>query len=124
MSLVEGTTLLFSLSAWSQNFSSLARPVSSEDSSSDAPLESVPANAIVAGVRDPAKNEGAVKALRDNGIEVRAADYTQPATLASAFAGVDRLLLISMASAVCSTAMSSMRTSASISGAVTRTSRN
>lgn len=61
----------------------------------DALLESVPASAIVAGVRDPAKNEGAVKALREKGIEVRAADYIQPATLASAFAGVNRLLLIS-----------------------------
>lgn len=61
----------------------------------DALLESVPASAIVAGVRDPARNEGAVKALRGKGIEVRAADYTQPATLASAFVGVDRLLLIS-----------------------------
>ncbi len=61
----------------------------------DALLESLPASAIVAGVRDPAKKDGAVKALREKGIEVRAADYTQPATLASAFAGVNRLLLIS-----------------------------
>lgn len=61
----------------------------------DTLLQTAPASAIVAGVREPAKNEGAANALREKGIEVRAADYTQPATLASAFAGVDRLLLIS-----------------------------
>ncbi|WP_144109362.1 SDR family oxidoreductase [Paraburkholderia sp. BCC1886] len=58
-------------------------------------LESVPASAIVAGMRDPARNEGAANALRDKGVAVRAADYTRPETLASALAGVDRLLLIS-----------------------------
>jgi len=61
----------------------------------NALLETVPASAIVAGMRDPAKDEGAANALREKGIEVRVADYTQPATLASAFVGVDRLLLIS-----------------------------
>jgi NAD(P)H dehydrogenase (quinone) len=59
----------------------------------DALLETVPAGAIVAGVRDPAK--AAAVALRDKGVEVRIADYARPETLASAFAGVDRLLLIS-----------------------------
>ncbi len=59
----------------------------------DALLETVPASAIVAGVRDPAK-EAAV-AIRDKGVEVRVADYARPDTLASALAGVDRLLLIS-----------------------------
>lgn len=59
----------------------------------DTLLETTPASAIVAGMRDPAKAEG--NALREQGVEVRAADYSRPETLASAFAGVDRLLLIS-----------------------------
>ena len=59
----------------------------------DALLETVPASAIVAGVRDPSK-ETAV-ALSDKGVEVRVADYSRPETLSEAFAGVDRLLLIS-----------------------------
>ncbi len=59
----------------------------------DALLETVPANAIVAGVRDPAK-EAAI-AIRDKGVQVRIADYSRPETLASALAGVDRLLLVS-----------------------------
>jgi NAD(P)H dehydrogenase (quinone) len=59
----------------------------------DTLLETLPASAIVAGVRDPAK-EAAV-ALRDKGVAVRVADYARPETLASALAGVDRLLLIS-----------------------------
>jgi NAD(P)H dehydrogenase (quinone) len=61
----------------------------------DTLLETVPANAIVAGMRDPAKDEEAANALRQKGVEVRTADYSRPETLASAFAGVDRLLLIS-----------------------------
>ncbi len=61
----------------------------------DTLLETVPASAIVAGMRDPAKDEGAANAFRKKGIEVRTADYSRPETLASAFAGVDRLLLIS-----------------------------
>ena len=61
----------------------------------DTLLETVPASAIVAGMRDPAKDEEAANALRQRGVEIRAADYTQPETLASALAGVDRLLLIS-----------------------------
>jgi len=56
-------------------------------------LETVPASAIVAGVRDPTKE--AARALRQQGVEVRTADYSRPETLASAFTGVDRLLLIS-----------------------------
>lgn len=44
--------------------------------------------AVVALVRDPAK-------AVDLGVEVRAADYDQPATLAEALKGVDVLLLIS-----------------------------
>lgn len=61
----------------------------------DTLLETVPASAIVAGVRDLAKDEEAANALRKKGIEVRAADYSRPETLASAFTGADRLLLIS-----------------------------
>lgn len=59
----------------------------------DVLLESVPANAIVAGVRNP--DTDAAAALRRKGVDVRVADYTQPDALASAFSGVDRLLLIS-----------------------------
>ncbi|MGH6647375.1 SDR family oxidoreductase [Aquabacterium sp.] len=61
----------------------------------DALLETVPASAIVAGVRDPAKDEAIANALRRMGVEVRTADYARPETLTTAFAGVDRLLLIS-----------------------------
>ena len=61
----------------------------------DTLLETVAASAIVAGMRDPAKDEGTANALRKKGVEVRAADYSRPETLASALAGVDRLLLIS-----------------------------
>ncbi|MDF4002611.1 SDR family oxidoreductase [Luteibacter sp. PPL552] len=57
--------------------------------------EHVPAAAIVAGVREASLDTPAVAALREQGIEVRVADYTQPATLANAFEGIDRLLLIS-----------------------------
>ncbi|WP_328469739.1 SDR family oxidoreductase [Actinoplanes sp. NBC_00393] len=46
---------------------------------------------IVAAVRDTAKAAD----LAARGVEVRLADYDKPETLAPAFAGVDRLLLIS-----------------------------
>ncbi|TGE23766.1 SDR family oxidoreductase [Hymenobacter aquaticus] len=48
----------------------------------------VPAAQIVALVRNPAK-------AADLGVEAREADYTQPAALEAALAGVDTLLLIS-----------------------------
>ncbi|KAB8142266.1 SDR family oxidoreductase [Chloroflexia bacterium SDU3-3] len=48
----------------------------------------VPANEIVALVRTPAK-------AADLGVAAREADYSQPATLGAALAGVDKLLLIS-----------------------------
>ncbi|MCA8829887.1 SDR family oxidoreductase [Hymenobacter pini] len=48
----------------------------------------VPAHEIIALVRNPAK-------ATDLGVEVREADYAQPATLSAALAGVDKLLLIS-----------------------------
>ena len=46
---------------------------------------------IVATVRDTAKAAGLIA----RGVQVREADYDRPETLAAAFAGVDRLLLIS-----------------------------
>ncbi len=54
-------------------------------------LETVPANQLVAIVRNPAK----AQALSDKGIVVRQGDYTDEAGLKSAFQGVDKLLLIS-----------------------------
>ncbi len=54
-------------------------------------LEKVPANEIIAAVRSPSKAED----LKQSGVVVRHADYSQPETLRSAFAGVDKLLLIS-----------------------------
>lgn len=56
-------------------------------------LRTVPASRIVAGVRDP--DGEAAQALRVQGVAVRVADYARPETLAAAFAGIDRLLLIS-----------------------------
>jgi len=54
-------------------------------------LQTVPAGQIVAAVRNPAKAQD----LAALGVQVRQADYSQPATLASAFQGVSKLLLIS-----------------------------
>lgn len=54
-------------------------------------LKTVPANHIIAVVRSPEK----AKDLADLGVEVRQADYSQPATLDSAFKGVEKVLLIS-----------------------------
>jgi len=54
-------------------------------------LQAVPASEVAVSVRDPHKAE----ALRARGVDVRQADYTEPATLDAAFAGIDRLLLIS-----------------------------
>ncbi len=51
----------------------------------------VPAAQIVAAVRTPAKAAD----LAASGVQVREADYTKPATLASAFAGASKLLLVS-----------------------------
>jgi NAD(P)H dehydrogenase (quinone) len=59
----------------------------------EALLETVPATQIVAGVRDA--NGDAAKSLAAKGVEVRVADYADPASLKTAFAGIDRLLLIS-----------------------------
>lgn len=57
----------------------------------DELLAKVPAGSVVALVRDPAK----LADYAAKGVQVRAADYDAPETLASALAGVDRLLLIS-----------------------------
>ena len=57
----------------------------------DALLETVPANRIIAAVRNPAK----ARDLEARGVVVREADYKRPETLATAFLGVDKLLLIS-----------------------------
>jgi NAD(P)H dehydrogenase (quinone) len=57
----------------------------------EALLETVPANRIVAAVRNPGK----ACVLAERGVQVREADYTRPETLARAFVGVDKLLLIS-----------------------------
>ncbi|MGR5936588.1 SDR family oxidoreductase [Enterobacter ludwigii] len=54
-------------------------------------LNTVPANQIVAIVRNPAKAE----ALRQQGITVRQGDYADESTMTSALKGVEKLLLIS-----------------------------
>lgn len=54
-------------------------------------LEKVPANQVVAAVRDPAKAAD----LAARGVQVRRADYSRPETLESAFAGAQKVLLIS-----------------------------
>jgi NAD(P)H dehydrogenase (quinone) len=51
----------------------------------------VPADQVIAVVRDTAKAAD----LADRGVVVRHGDYEQPATLAEALTGVDRLLLVS-----------------------------
>jgi len=54
-------------------------------------LKKLPANEIVAAVRNPAKAAD----LAARGVQVRAADYNLPATLDAAFQGATQLLLIS-----------------------------
>ena len=54
-------------------------------------LKTVPANQLAVSVRNPEKAE----VLRAQGVDVRQGDFDQPKTLDAAFAGVDRLLLIS-----------------------------
>lgn len=54
-------------------------------------LKTTAANNIVALVRNPQK----ATALKELGVQVREADYAKPATLTSAFAGIDKLLLVS-----------------------------
>jgi len=57
----------------------------------EALLKKIPASAVVAGARTASKAAD----LAESGIEVRAIDYTRPETLAAAFSGIDKLLLIS-----------------------------
>ncbi|WP_020614928.1 SDR family oxidoreductase [Paenibacillus daejeonensis] len=57
----------------------------------DSLLAKVSASDIAVSVRNPEKAE----ALRTKGVEVRQGDFDQPATLDAAFAGIDRLLIIS-----------------------------
>jgi NAD(P)H dehydrogenase (quinone) len=54
-------------------------------------LDVVPANEVAVVVRDPAK----VADLAERGVDVRTGDYDDPASLATAFAGTDVLLLVS-----------------------------
>lgn len=57
----------------------------------DQLLQKIPADQVIALVRDPSKAEE----LRARGVQVRQADYTQPSALETALKGVDKLLLIS-----------------------------
>ena len=57
----------------------------------EALLKTIPADRIVAAVRNPTKASD----LAERGVIVREANYDRPDTLAPAFAGVDKLLLIS-----------------------------
>ncbi|WP_342563552.1 SDR family oxidoreductase [Paenibacillus sp. FSL R7-0345] len=57
----------------------------------EALLKTVSADSLVASVRNPEKAES----LRSRGVDVRHGDFDQPETLDQAFAGVDRLLLVS-----------------------------
>ena len=57
----------------------------------NALLTKVPASEVIAAVRSPEKAAD----LAALGVTLRTADYSQPETLKSAFAGVDKLLLIS-----------------------------
>ncbi|MEK4437438.1 SDR family oxidoreductase [Paenibacillus sp. FSL K6-2862] len=57
----------------------------------EALLKTVSAGDLAVSIRNPEKAEG----LRAQGVDVRHGDFDQPDTLAKAFAGVDRLLLIS-----------------------------
>lgn len=54
-------------------------------------LKTVPANQLTVSVRNPEKAEQ----LRIRGIEVRQGDFDHPETLDTAFAGINRLLIIS-----------------------------
>jgi NAD(P)H dehydrogenase (quinone) len=54
-------------------------------------LKVVSASDLAVSVRNPEKAEG----LKNRGVEVRQGDFDHPETLTTAFAGVDRLLIIS-----------------------------
>lgn len=57
----------------------------------EALLKTVPASQLAVSVRNPEKAEG----FRARGVEVRHGDFDRPETLDAAFAGIDRLLIIS-----------------------------
>lgn len=57
----------------------------------DALLQKLPASEIIAVVRSPAK----AQAMADRGVQIRQADYNQPATLDAALKGVSKLMFIS-----------------------------
>ncbi len=57
----------------------------------EALLKKVDAENLAVSVRNPEKAEG----LKAKGVEVRYGDFDKPETLESAFAGIDRLLIIS-----------------------------
>lgn len=54
-------------------------------------LKTVPASQLAVSVRNPEKAES----LRAQGVDVRQGDFDQPASLDAAFAGIDRILIIS-----------------------------
>lgn len=54
-------------------------------------LERVPASEVAVSVRDPQRAQD----LADRGVRVRRGDFTEPATLAEAFEGATRVLLVS-----------------------------
>src|SRR5690242_19801503 len=54
-------------------------------------LEKLPADQVVAAVRSPEKAAD----LAGRGVDVRRADYTDPASLTAAFKGADKVLLVS-----------------------------
>jgi len=57
----------------------------------EALVKKVPSREIVAAVRSPEK----AKDLAARGVELRGADYSRPETLATAFAGAEKVLLVS-----------------------------
>ncbi|WP_337098248.1 SDR family oxidoreductase [Paenibacillus sp. YIM B09110] len=57
----------------------------------DTLLKTVPANELAVSVRNPEKAEG----LKAQGVDVRYGDFDKPESLDTAFAGIDRLLIIS-----------------------------
>ncbi|MFC4598188.1 SDR family oxidoreductase [Cohnella hongkongensis] len=57
----------------------------------EALLKSVPASELAVSVRDPGKADG----LRARGVDVRQGDFDRPESLDAAFAGIDRILIIS-----------------------------
>lgn len=57
----------------------------------EALLKAMPAERLAASVRDPHK----AASLKARGVDVRAGDFDRPETLPQAFAGVDRILIIS-----------------------------